>query len=62
MLHASGLQWKAGNVDFTGAQMVLTLKLIAAAVSFQDGLKGQEASGSLLPPPCLLSMAAGILL
>ena len=26
----------AGSLDFTGAQMVLTLKLIATAVSYQD--------------------------
>lgn len=26
-------------MDFTGAQMVLTLKLISVAVCFQDGLK-----------------------
>lgn len=26
-----------GHIDFTGAQMVLTLRLIAVAVSYQDG-------------------------
>ena len=26
-------------MDFTGAQMILTLKLISTAVSYQDGLR-----------------------
>ncbi len=34
---ASGLSWKEGNLDFTGAQMVATLKLISVAVCYQDG-------------------------
>lgn len=29
---ASGIAWKEGQLDFTGAQMVLTLRLIAVAV------------------------------
>lgn len=33
----SGLSWKEGNLDFTGAQMVATLKLISVAVCYQDG-------------------------
>lgn len=36
---ASGLAWKAGQLDFTGAQMVLTLKLIAIGMCVQDGAK-----------------------
>lgn len=31
-------------MDFTGAQMVLTLKLISVAVCYQDGLKREEVS------------------
>lgn len=34
--NASGLSWSEGNLDFTGGEMVLTLKLIAIAVSYQD--------------------------
>jgi hypothetical protein len=29
-------------MDFTGAQMVLTLKLISVAVCYQDGLQKEE--------------------
>lgn len=39
---ASGLSWKEGNLDFTGAQMVLTLKLVAVAMCYQDGKRGGE--------------------
>lgn len=39
---ASGQAWKEGTMDFTGAQMVLTLKLISLAVCYQDGLKSDE--------------------
>lgn len=35
VLSASGEAWKAGNIDFTGAQMVATLKLIAVAMCYQ---------------------------
>jgi lysophospholipid acyltransferase len=35
----SGLSWKEGNLDFTGAQMVATLKLISVAVCYQDGFR-----------------------
>ncbi|DBA91841.1 TPA: hypothetical protein ACH3X1_015978 [Trebouxia sp. C0004] len=35
---ASGTAWKEGHMDFTGAQMVLTLKMISAAVCYHDGL------------------------
>lgn len=44
---ASGLAWKDGNLDFTGAQMVLTLKLIAVAMCYQDGSRKHE--GNLHP-------------
>lgn len=37
VVSASGAAWKEGHLDFTGAQMVLTLRLIAVAVSYQDG-------------------------
>ena len=33
-------------MDFTGAQMILTLKLISTAVSYQDGL----LAPAVLPP------------
>ena len=36
---ASGTAWKQGRLDFTGAQMVLTLKLISIASCYQDGLR-----------------------
>lgn len=39
---ASGQAWKEGKMDFTGAQMVLTLKIISLAVCYQDGLKRDE--------------------
>ena len=48
MLGSSGAAWKAGQLDFTGAQMVLTLKLIAAAMSLQDGAR--RAAGGAPPP------------
>lgn len=35
VLSASGMAWKEGRLDFTGAQMVATLKLIAAAMCYQ---------------------------
>ena len=40
--------WKNGGVDATGALMVLTLKLTAAAVAYQDG--GRLASGRAVAP------------
>ena len=50
---ASGGAWKAGLVDYTGALMVLTLKVIAGAVAYQDGLRlaaeeggGEEGGGA----------------
>ncbi|EIE25092.1 membrane bound O-acyl transferase family protein [Coccomyxa subellipsoidea C-169] len=39
---SSGSKWKEGQVDFTGAMMVLALKLISAGVSYQDGLRKSE--------------------
>ena len=47
---ASGEAWKQGNMDFTGAQMILTLKLISTAVSYQDGLRSSTVR---CPPPQL---------
>ncbi|CAM6051897.1 unnamed protein product [Sphagnum compactum] len=37
MLMMSGDAWKNGGIDSTGALMVLTLKVISAAVCYQDG-------------------------
>ncbi|KAL4442125.1 hypothetical protein ABPG77_011386 [Micractinium sp. CCAP 211/92] len=42
VMQASGAAWKEGQLDFTGAQMVLTLRLIAVAVSYQDGAAPPE--------------------
>ncbi|KAK9819931.1 hypothetical protein WJX72_004021 [[Myrmecia] bisecta] len=39
---ASGTAWKEGNMDFTGAMMVLVLKLISTAVTYQDGVRKPE--------------------
>ncbi|CAE8648747.1 unnamed protein product [Polarella glacialis] len=35
--NASGLAWKEGNTDYTGAQMIVTLKLTSAALNYADG-------------------------
>lgn len=35
---ASGEAWKAGNIDITGLLMVLTLKVTACALNYQDSL------------------------
>ena len=40
---SSGTAWKEGNLDFTGAQMVLTLKLVAIAICYQDGARDNDA-------------------
>lgn len=40
--NASGVNWNAGDLDFTGAQMVLTLKLISMAMCFQDANSKKE--------------------
>ena len=29
-------------MDFTGSQMVLTLKVISAAINYQDGLRNEK--------------------
>lgn len=42
VVQASGAAWKEGHLDFTGAQMVLTLRLIAIGVSYQDGSRPAE--------------------
>ncbi len=42
VVNASGLSWNAGDLDFTGGQMVLTLKLISMAVSYQDAHSKQK--------------------
>jgi lysophospholipid acyltransferase len=39
---ASGSAWKEGKMDFTGSQMIVTLKIISAAVTYQDGLKHEK--------------------
>lgn len=36
MINASGEAWSAGQMDFTGGSMVLVLKLISLATSYQD--------------------------
>lgn len=41
---ASGMAWKEGQLDFTGAQMVLTLKLVAIAICYQDGARDNDAN------------------
>lgn len=46
---ASGTAWKQGQLDFTGAQMVLTLKLISLASAYQDGLRSDQV---LVPFSC----------
>ncbi|XP_073390839.1 lysophospholipid acyltransferase 1 isoform X3 [Physcomitrium patens] len=38
----SGDAWKNGGIDTTGALMVLTLKVISASMSYQDGLVKKE--------------------
>jgi hypothetical protein len=49
---ASGERWRENNVDFTGAMMVLALKLISAGVSYQDGLQKPEVCFIPVPTPC----------
>ncbi|KAK9864166.1 hypothetical protein WJX84_000212 [Apatococcus fuscideae] len=39
---SSGTAWKEGHMDFTGAQMVLTLKVISAAVCYADGMRPEK--------------------
>ncbi|KAL2634990.1 hypothetical protein R1flu_006469 [Riccia fluitans] len=40
--YMSGDAWKNGDIDSTGALMVLTLKVISAAMNYQDGLLKDE--------------------
>lgn len=37
--NASGLAWAEGKIDFTGTQMMLTVRVITLAVNWADGLK-----------------------
>ena len=39
---ASGEAWKAGNIDITGLLMVLTLKVTACALNYQDCLMPEK--------------------
>lgn len=39
----SGTAWQEGHLDFTAAQMVLTLKLVSIAMCFQDGARDDAA-------------------
>lgn len=43
VMQASGTSWKEGALDFTGAQMVITLRIIAVAVCYRDGGRNDEA-------------------
>ena len=36
-------------MDFTGSQMVLTLKVISAAVNYQDGLRNEKVCSQKSP-------------
>ncbi|KAH7445735.1 hypothetical protein KP509_01G022300 [Ceratopteris richardii] len=40
--YMSGDAWKEGGIDCTGALMVLTLKVVSAAMNYQDGLLKEE--------------------
>ncbi|CAM6081531.1 unnamed protein product [Calypogeia fissa] len=42
LYYMSGDAWKSGGIDATGALMVLTLKVTAAAMNYQDGLIKEE--------------------
>jgi lysophospholipid acyltransferase len=44
--NASGLSWNSGELDFTGGQMVLTLKLIALAMCVQDAQRAADAAAA----------------
>lgn len=44
VVQSSGTAWKAGYIDFTGAQMVVTLKLVAAGMCVQDGYRRKQRS------------------
>eukprot|EP00884_Botryococcus_braunii_P000668 jgi/Botrbrau1/10601/Bobra.0358s0020.1 len=54
---ASGDAWKEGQFDYTGAAMVLTLKLISIAVAYQDGVKpDQELQNEYQRKHCIRTM------
>ena len=36
-------------MDFTGSQMIVTLKIISAAVTYQDGLKPEKVPMTYTP-------------
>lgn len=40
--YISGESWKEGGIDFTGALMILTLKVISVAIDYQDGQLSDE--------------------
>eukprot|EP00798_Chlamydomonas_sp_ICE-L_P022213 gene22213-29276_t len=42
VVNASGESWARGEMDFTGCQMIVTLKLISIAVGYQDSRKKKE--------------------
>ncbi|KAL3692823.1 hypothetical protein R1sor_006474 [Riccia sorocarpa] len=42
VIYMSGDAWKSGDIDSTGALMVLTLKVVSAAMNYQDGLLKEE--------------------
>ncbi|KAG6557172.1 hypothetical protein Mapa_001099 [Marchantia paleacea] len=42
VIYMSGDAWKNGEIDSTGALMVLTLKVVSAAMNYQDGLLSEE--------------------
>ncbi len=47
--HSSALAWKEGQLDFTGALMVLTLKVISVAVCTADGAAPPDKAARLTP-------------
>lgn len=49
--NASGLSWASGELDFTGGQMVLTLKLIALAMCVQDAQRAADAASASVAAP-----------
>lgn len=54
---ASGIAWKSGVMDFTGCQMVVTLKIVAAAVCLQDGVVRKRALNEKPLRPYAAAMA-----
>ncbi|GJP61509.1 hypothetical protein CLOP_g18663 [Closterium sp. NIES-67] len=43
VFYMSGDSWRQGNIDFTGAMMILVLKVTSVAYDYQDGGKPQKA-------------------